>query len=1284
MNKIRTFLILTTLIAAAAMVIDPDRLNWARAETLTSEQETALKALVQDLEHLKADPNQLQSLQEQIASEQKKAQDQIDEIDRQIQTLQESIAASEKTQQALVDRLKALQTGKVLLEESSSSPLTAKVELTRAEGRISFREQIRPILSNKCFLCHGPDNEDRKAGLRLDLKEEAFKALRSGKHALVPGDLENSQVYHRITTTDPADRMPPAEFEKQLTPEEVSLIVQWIEQGADWEEHWAFVSPVRPEIPKTTLGGWAKNPIDSFILASLEEHGLEPMEEADRRTLLRRASLDLTGLPPTPSELKQFLADESPDAYEKAVDRLLESPHYGEAMARRWLDLARYADTHGYHIDSERTMWRWREWVIDSYNKNKPFDEFTVEQLAGDLLENPSLDQKIATGFNRNHMINYEGGAIPEEYRVQYVFDRVQTVGTTWMGLSFECAKCHDHKYDPVSQKEFYQVFAFFNSVPEQGLDGRTGNADPQMKSPSPEEAAKLAKYDADLVALQEKLDRPIPELDEAQAKWEAEVREKLVGRWKTVPPSAATSIEGADLAVLEDASVLASGKNPDRDVYEAVFSEPLVGVQAIRLEALTDESFSEGGTGRSENANFVLTEFEVELFNPENPDQTNRIPLIEAYADHSQKDFEIAKAIDGNAGTGWGAEGFERRENRTATFIPKNPISTGSGTELRIRMRHESEFAKHSIGRFRISFTSDPAMAPSNLGKWRLSGPYKAIDGDTAYKTAFAPEQGIDLEAVSEDGRLVWIEPATPFDDGMVHNLSGNVAATYLYRTIQSPSARSMTVSVGSNDAVKIWLNDRVVLDNNVQRGIDDKRDAVVLNLEKGENRLLMKVVNYGYAYAFFFEKQAEQVGDYPSDIEGILALADENRTEDQRKTLREFYRSSNSEEWKTENHNLADLRQERNEFEKSIPTTMIMAELEEPRETFVLSRGQYDQPGERVEAALPAVFPVKSDEIEPNRLGLAKWLVDRSHPLTARVTVNRFWQSYFGMGIVKTAEDFGSQGDWPSHPELLDWLAVEFMDSGWDVKHIQRLIVTSAAYRQSSRVEPDRLEKDPLNRLISRGPRIRLEAESIRDNALAIAGLLNRRIGGSSIKPYQPPGLWEEVAYGAGFSAQGYVQDEGADQYRRGMYVYWKRQAPPPGMLVFDAPNREVCTSHRSTTNTPLQALALMNDPVYLEAARVFAQRIIEEGGADAESRIAYAFERATCRPPSERETEILMRVCREQMEDYRADPKAAEAYLSVGEHPLPETVDQVELAAWMTVASMILNLDETITKG
>ena len=551
-------------------------------------------------------------------------------------------------------------------------------------------------------------------------------------------------------------------------------------------------------------------------------------------------------------------------------------------------------------------------------------------------------------------------------------------------------------------------------------------------------------------------------------------------------------------------------------------------------------------------------------------------------------------------------------------------------------------------------------------MGPWYLSGPYTAYDGKAAYETAFEPEQGIDLEAAYEDGRLKWTQVLPGYADGQVHNLFGEVAATYLYRVIESPTRRNVTLSLASNDAIKVWLNGQVVHDNNVERTLGNERDRVEVELQEGKNELLMKVVNYGNAYAFFFDRANEELGDLPLDVAAVFGVPPFERTNNELDSVRRFYRRGHSAEWAAQDAVLAQLREEEKKLDNSIPTVMVMQEMPQPRETFILARGQYDQPGDKVEAATPAVLPPLPEDAPNNRLGFAKWLVSEENPLTARVVVNRFWQRFFGTGIVKTSEDFGSQGEWPTHPELLDWLATEFVESGWDVKHMQRLIVTSATYRQSARVSPELLERDPNNRLLARGPRLRLDAEAVRDNALAVAGLLVDKIGGPSVKPYQPAGIWEEVAYGAEFTAQRFEQDAGDALYRRSMYTFWKRQAPPPGMMLFDAPNRETCTARRARTNTPLQALALMNDVQYVEAARAFAERILTEGGESADSKLDYAFTVALARLPREEERELLLDMCEQEYTDFQARTEDAEALVSVGDSEPDAAHDKPTLAA------------------
>jgi hypothetical protein len=820
-------------------------------------------------------------------------------------------------------------------------PVTLSAAATFASAQepppVDYNRQIRPLLANHCWKCHGPDAAQRQAGLRLDVRESATAAAESGERPIVPGQPDKSELVRRIKAADAAERMPPADENKPLSATDKDLLRRWIAEGAKYQTHWAFVAPRRPPLPVVRDQHWSRGELDTFILSRLDREGLSPSPEAAKPALIRRLTLDLTGLPPTLAEVGALLADERPDAYERLVDRLLTAPRYGERMAVDWLDASRFADTHGYHIDSGRDMTRWREYVIESFNQNLPYDRFTVEQLAGDLLpetgdREQDLRQKLASGFNRNHMINFEGGAIPQEYLNAYIVDRVNTTGTVFLGLTVACTQCHDHKYDPISQREFYQLYAFFNNLPENGLDGRKGNAPPLLSFPTREQ--------------QEQLDAVAPEI----------------------------------------------------------------------------------------------------------------------------------KAL-------------------------------------------EEKIAAAKAG-------ADP-----------------------------------------------------PHDAEAVNKLQAELAA----------------------------LNKRQ-----------------------------------------------------------------------------------------------ADIR-------ATVSSSMVMQELPQPRETFVLVRGAYDKPGDKVTADVPAFLPPLPKDAPNNRLALARWLVAPEQPLTARVTVNRYWQLFFGTGLVRTAEDFGSQGESPSHPELLDWLAVEFRgrvqgsgfgvqeggdrgqgtgDSrGWNVKQLVRLIVSSATYRQSSHVTPALHSQDPDNRLLARGPRFRLQAEFLRDQALFHSGLLDGRIGGKSVSPYQPPGLWEELmsrADGDNWTAQKYKQDHGVDLYRRTMYTFWKRTCPPPTLATLDAPDRETCTIRRSRTNTPLQALVLLNDPTYVEAARKFAERILADGGHSQGERLSFAFRSVLSRPPSAAELAVLRGVYDQQLARFRAQPASAAELLSVGESPADAALDTAELAAWTMVASLILNTDEALTKG
>ena len=998
---------------------------------------------------------------------------------------------------------------------------------------IVFDRDIRPILADKCFACHGPDEETREAGLRLDIRDGAIQPAESGKAALVPGKPDESSLVRKIFSTRDSVVMPPPKSNKTLNDREKAAIRQWIADGAEYQEHWAFVPPKKSNPPKTD-SSWPRNPIDTFLLAKMKTAGLSPSPEADRTTLIRRATLDLTGLPPTIAEIDAFLNDASPDAYEKRVDGLLANPCYGERMALDWLDASRFADTHGYHIDAGRDMSRWRAWVIDSYNANKPFDAFAVEQIAGDLLPSATLDQKIASGFNRNHMINFEGGAVPEEYHTAYVIDRVNTTGTVWLGLTVGCAQCHDHKFDPIKQKDYYGLYAFFHNVPENGLDGSKGNAPPLIAAPSADQQADLDRMASEVSAMESRIAMPDAKADADQAAWETSSAASASWRFPSVRE--ALSAGKATMKVLDDATIIIDGENAATDSYRVAIKNDGGDVTAVRVEMLPDDRYPNRGPGRSVNGNIVLTNVRLEtLGEPQSP-----LKIASASADFSQDNFAASLAIDGDAKSGWAISPEFGKPHEIVLVLAEKT----SAPELQITLDFHSPFASHQPARFRISTTS-----------------------------------------------------------------SANPA----------------------------------------------------------------------------------EINTRPVPVKEAIAIAGSKRTDAQRAAIRSYYRATIDANYRGLASEIAAVRKLRSNLEARVPTAMIMAEMATPRDTFILMRGQYDKKGEKVEANVPSFLPALADDLPKNRLGLARWLVRPDHPLTSRVAVNRLWQSFFGTGLVKTSEDFGTQGEQPSHPELLDWLAVDFVKPedgrAWDVKRLVRMIVTSSAYRQSSVVSRESLAIDPENRMLSRAPRLRLPAEVLRDQALYTSGLLKEKLGGSSVSPYNPPGLWEELmsrSDGANWSAQTYVQNHGDDLYRRTMYTFWKRTCPPPSLATFDAPDRETCTVRRARTNTPLQALVMLNDPTYVEASRKLAERMIREGGDTSETRIALAFRLATSRAPRPEERAILSEIYQTELTKFRSHPDHALKLLSVGEAKRDETLDPAEVAAMSTVAGVILNLDEVVTKG
>lgn len=1026
--------------------------------------------------------------------------------------------------------------------EEKAAPTSTKTEAKPA--KIDFNREIRPILADHCYTCHGPDDKVRQGKFRLDRKKDAFKGLESGiGFAIVPGEPAQSEIFDRANRADNDKRkMPPTGKGKPLAKEQIELLRKWIEQGADWKEHWAYVAPKRPALPEVKNTAWPKNGLDRFILARLEKEGLKPGAEADRPTLIRRLSLDLTGLPPTPAEVDAFVADQSANAYEKVVDRLLASPHFGERMAMHWLDLARYADTNGYHIDNHRDMWKWREWVIDSFNKNKPFDEFTIEQLAGDLLPKATLEQKVGSGFNRNTMVTFEGGADPNEYQTKYVVDRVVTTATVWLGTTLACTECHDHKYDPFTQKEFYQLYAFFNNIPEKGLDGSKTNPVPSIKVPTKEQTAKLEELRKQLKELDDNINKELAAADVEEPEY-------------TLPD------EHQDYVWLDDQ--LPAGAKPNGD---------------------------EG----SKSWKWVES--------PVHPAYSGRSSVLRTTKGVSQQYFDAAIEL---LHVGAGDKLFAH-----VYLDPANPPKT-------IMLQFKSGDFEHRAywGESKIEFGKEGRASRLPMGPLPALGRWVRLEVD-ANKINVKPGAKIDGLAFTQFGGTVY------------------------------------------------W-----------------DRAGIVSRMPQG--------AQVSATQAAWEEWEKIQTGSsLPGNILKIVRTAPEKRKDKETEELRLYYlRNVSAAARKLFGPLFTEyerIKKEETKLNETIPETMVMEDMAKRRDTFVLVRGDFQNKGEKVEPALPSILPPLPEGSKADRLGLAKWLVSPEHPLTARVTVNRWWEQVFGIGLVRTSEDFGSQGEWPSHPELLDWLAVEFMESKWDIKAFSKLLVTSATYRQSTKVTPEVLKKDPENRLLSRGPRFRMSAEMIRDNALAVSGLLNSTIGGPSVKPYQPVGLWEQVSIGGSFSSQSYKQDKGADLYRRGMYTYWKRSLPHPSLVAFDAPNREVCADRRPRTNTPLQAFVLLNDPIYVECARVLGQRVMQEGGKDQTARLTYAFKLCTARVPTDKELKILERVFDQQLAKFKNDPKAAEKLIGVGESPRPKELDVSELATWTAIGNILLNLDETITKG
>jgi len=1029
---------------------------------------------------------------------------------------------------------------------------------------IDFKRDVQPIFESRCAECHGEKKD--KGGVRFDRRSTVFQGGDSGKPLVVPGKSAESLLLRKVTSDDPDDRMP--QKGDRLTEAQIATLRTWIDQGAPWPEdggtrkHWAYVKPSRPALPKVSNPKWCRNDLDRFVLARLDREKLKPAPEADRAVLLRRVSLDLTGLPPTLEEVDAFLADVRPDAYERVVDRLLASPAYGERWARPWLDLARYADTQGYEKDAKRTMWPYRDWVIRALNQDMPFDQFSIEQLAGDLLPDATQPQRVATGFHRNTMTNTEGGTDNEEFRYEAVVDRINTTFGAWMGSTINCAQCHNHKYDPFTTVEYYRVMAFLNNTEDADDDDEK----PTMKVFKNEaQTEKLTELRDKEKAAEKKLNEAVksPDFQHSLAEWEKKLGSEKAA-WDPLDPTNFVSEGGATLRKNNTKSIVAEGINPSNDTYVVTAPVGSGKFTGIRLEAL--ETGDDKALGRHANGGFVLRRFELAA-TAKTATEPKPVEFETVAADYSQKKFEVANLLAG-MGDGWAVETMkaENKVRRSAYFTLKDPLDLPEGGTLTFTLRHSDKHPGANLKRFRLYTTTSAHVAPST---------------------------------------------------------------------------------------------------------------------------------------------------NVPQEIRGILAVAPEKRDKKQNEKLTEYYRAQDPAT-KPLHEAHAAAKKAADEFDKTIPISSVMVEVAKPRVTKRHVRGAYLNTAEEVQPGTPAcLHPFPADQ-PTNRLGFARWVVSPDNPLTARVIMNRIWEQYFGRGIVETVEEFGKQGEPPSHRELLDWLACEFMapeapveslnrsnvKSGsrsgqindstiqrfndltiqpWSLKHMHRLIATSATYRQSSKVPPALAQRDPFNRLMARGPRVRLEAEMVRDQALAVSGLLSHKLGGPSVMPPQPEGIWQVV-----YNGEKWETSPGEDKYRRGLYTFWRRTMPHPMMVNFDAPSREFCVLKRNRSNTPLQALNTLNDPEFIECAQAIARKVATQPGADLKARATHAFRLVLARAPQAKEVERLVALYQSELKNYQVDEKAAEKMATSELGKPKESCSLAELAAWTVVANVLLNLDETITKG
>jgi len=1204
---------------------------------------------------------------------------------------------------------------------SQTDPVRSEAEVARSiaalrEGSahaaarpVDFGRDIRPLLAENCFFCHGPDPSTREAKLRLDLEEGLFAKRPAGGRVVVPGEPSRSLLIDRITQTDPDFRMPPQRSHKVVDEEQRRLLVDWIESGAQWQQHWSLV-PARAVEPPEPASDWPINEIDRFVLARLQQEGLQPRAEADRRTLARRLSLDLIGLPPELEDVERFCADDQPGAVERLVDRLLASPRYGEHMARFWLDAARYGDTHGLHLDNYREMWPYRDWVIEAFNANLPFDQFAVEQLAGDLLPSATLGQRIASGFNRAHVSTNEGGSIEEEVYVRNVVDRVNTVGTVFMGLTVGCAACHDHKFDPLPQREYYQLFSFFNNLDGSPMDGNVKAPSPIVQVPTEEQSRRMETLRGELSMLEAEIARELSGLtyEEPNLPWpyDGDPLETHVWIDDRLPP----------------------GAMPQGD--------ELLWCEAPRDRVHTGR-FSMKRQGKGSRQHFFA-----------NADRKLRIGQDDllftwVYLDPADPPREILLQFNADGGEDWGHR----------AYFGENLIDFGQDDSVERRRLGDLPAA----GRW-VRLEVPAALVGLYPGSVVHGMAFTQFDGTVYYDTV-----GIESRTPQEPEDFAWIDDDVPSGgerqgDGSTWNWVGRdqVKVKSGLRCLKRKGGGGLNQDYFINaKPLELHAGDRLFA--YVYLDPDDPPRSVQLQFNNGnwEHRVRLGEEAHGAGreggadyragdlppsgewtrievdlasvglkpgerlngWAFTqvggtvywdlagvrtwsppddrplhsmlaWEERVRGDAMLPEPVRAALQLERSKRSPEQARLLQDHYLrfifAGTRQVFDALESRVEDLTAKIQATDQEIATTLVMRERTEPRDAFVLKRGQYDEKGEKVERETPAALPPMDEELPRNRLGFARWLVDPGHPLTARVTVNRLWQQLFGTGLVKTAEDFGSQGEPPSHPELLDWLAARFVEEGWDVKRMLKRMALSAAYRQDAEVGEDLFRRDPENRLLARGPRLRLDAEVLRDQALSVSGLLVNELGGPSVKPPQPDGLWFAVGYTSSNTAR-FMADEGHEKiHRRTLYTFLKRTAPPPQLSTFDAPSRESCQVRRERTNTPLQALLLMNDPQYVEAARSLAERVLREGAGAPEGRVDRMYERVLFRRPDPATRADLSRLYREALEIYREQPEEAVALVRFGAVAADPALDGAEVAAWTLVASTILNLDEVVTKS